>query len=595
LIRRSLRWKTLLWNCSGVLVFTSVLGPVFPCRSFGQAGMASPHHEAPPTKARSRLSNPPSISLQDIALVAGLNFHHASGEPLQKKYLLESTGGGVAIFDFDGDGLPDIFLVNGDRWNTATGAARPVSRLYKNLGHLRFKDVTRESGLTSQGWGQGACVGDYDNEGKEDLFLTYYGHNVLYHNDGQGHFTDVTQKAGLPISGNRWNTGCSFFDYDRDGLLDIAVANYVRFDRESTPEASNSCEFKGLPVVCGPRGLPGGRNILYRNQGNGTFKDVSAESHFDNPAGHYCFSTIAGDFDGDGWPDVFLACDSTPNILLRNNHDGTFTDIAIQMGVAFNENGEEQGSMGADAADFNHTGQMSLIVTTFDDDIPALFLHDGDNYFTDVSRRTGLGYRTHQVGWGVAFVDFDNDGWQDIFVANGHVYPNIDQLKGGSHFRQEKNIYYNLRDGTFADITEQSGPGTRLRTAARGLAYGDLDNTGSLDIVVNNLDSPASLFQNQGKKANWIAFKLVGTRSNRDAIGARVTLTSGKLLQTAEVRSGCCYMSQSDMRLHFGLGAASKVDKVDVRWPNGVVERFSAPTINTFQLLTEGSGTSVSP
>ena len=553
--------------------------------------MASPHHEAAPRKAAAGLSNPPNISLEDIASRAGLDFHHVSGDPLNKKYLLEATGGGAAIFDYDGDGLPDIFLVNGDRWNPSNGAARPISRLYRNLGHLHFKDVTRESGLNFHGWGQGVCVGDYDNDGKEDLFLTYYGHNVLYHNDGGGHFTDVTREAGLPVDGNRWSTGCSFFDYDRDGFLDIAVANYVRFDRKSTPEANNLCEFKGLRVVCGPRGLPGGRNILYRNLGNGTFKDVSAESHFDNPTGHYCFSTVAGDFDGDGWPDVFLACDSTPNILQRNNHDGTFTDIGIPAGVAFNENGEEQGSMGADAADFNHIGQLSLVVTTFDDDIPALFLHDADNYFTDVSLRTGLGYRRHQVGWGVAFVDLDNDGWQDVFMANGHVYPNIDQLKRGSHFREEKNLYYNLRDGTFADITEQSGPGTLLRTVARGLAYGDLDNNGSLEIVLNNLDSPANLFWNRGKKENWIAFKLVGTHSNRDAIGARATLTSGKLIQMAEVRSGCCYMSQSDMRLHFGLGAASKVDVLEVRWPSGATERFGAPAVNEFHTLKEGSGT----
>jgi len=572
------------WACLATLILA------INCRSFGQTGMASPHHEPPPRKPVTLLKNLPTISLEDIAPQAGLDFHHVSGDPLNKKFLVEATGGGVAIFDYDGDGLPDIFLVNGDRWTSAAGAARPTSRLYKNLGNLHFKDVTAEAGLVSHGWGQGACVGDYDNDGKEDLFVTYYGHNVLYHNDGGGHFTDVTRKAGLPVDGNRWSTGCSFFDYDRDGFLDIAVANYVRFDPKTTPEASNSCAFKGLLVVCGPRGLPGGQNILYRNLGNGTFKDVSQESHFDQPSGYYCFSVITGDFDGDGWPDVFLACDSTPNILLRNNHDGTFTDTAFQAGVALNENGEEQGSMGADAADFNHSGRLSLVVTTFDDDIPALFLHDGDGYFTDVAIRAGLGYRTHQVGWGVAFVDLDNDGWQDIFIANGHVYPNIDQLKRGSRFNEEKNFYYNLEDGTFADMTEQSGPGTLLRTSSRGLAYGDLDNSGALEIVVNNLDSRASLFRNRGKKANWISFKLVGTRSNRDAIGARVKIKAGGLNQVAEVRSGCCYMSQSDMRLHFGLGGASKVDFLEVRWPSGALERFDAPHVNTFQVLKEGSG-----
>ena len=555
--------------------------------------MASPHHEPPPRRPTTLAKNLPTISLEDIAAQAGLDFHHVSGEPLNKKFLVEATGGGVAIFDYDGDGLPDIFLVNGDRWNSAVGAARPTSRLYKNLGNLRFKDVTAEAGLVFHGWGQGACVGDYDNDGNEDLFVTYYGHNVLYHNDGGGHFTDVTRKAGLPVDGNRWNTGCSFFDYDRDGHLDIAVANYVRFDPKTTPQASNSCVFKGLPVVCGPRGLPGGQNILYRNMGDGTFKDVSEESHFNQPSGYYCFSVIASDFDDDGWPDAFLACDSTPNILLHNNHDGTFTDVGIKMGVAFNENGEEQGSMGADAADFNHSGRMSLLVTTFDDDIPALFLHDADGYFTDVSLRAGLGYRTHQVGWGAAFLDLDNDGWQDIFIANGHVYPNIDRLQRGSRFREEKNLYYNLKDGTFADLTEHSGPGTLLRASARGLAYGDLANNGSLQIVVNNLDARPNLFINRGTKGNWISFKLVGTRSNRDAIGARLTLKAGKLVQVAEVRSGCCYLSQSDMRLHFGLASASKVDTIEVRWPSGATERFNAPAVNAFHVLKEGSGTPV--
>jgi hypothetical protein len=563
------------------------------CHTFGQRGMAAPHHDAPPPKPFVRLSNPPDIALEDIARHAGLDFQHVSGEKVEKKFLLEATGGGVAIFDYDGDGLPDIFLVNGDRWNVAEGETRPTSRLYKNLGHLRFKDVTEEAGLVFHGWGQGVCVGDYDNDGNEDLFVTYYGHNILYHNDGKGHFTDVTRKAGLPVDGERWSTGCSFFDYDRDGHLDIAVANYVSFDPKTTPQASNACAFKGLPVVCGPRGLPGGRNILYRNLGDGTFKDVSEESHFDRPAGHYCFSTITGDFDGDGWPDVFLACDSTPNILLRNNHDGTFTDVAIAAGVAFNENGEEQGSMGADSADFNHTGRPSLVVTTFDDDIPALFQHDADGYFTDISLRAGLGYRTHQVGWGVAFVDLDNSGWQDIFIANGHVYPNVDQLKRGSHFRELKNLYYNLRNSTFADITEESGPGTLLPTSARGLAYGDLDNTGALEIVVNNLDSLATLLRNSGKKGNWISFKLVGTHSNRDAIGARVLLKANDLSQMLEVRSGCCYMSQSDMRLHFGVGTASKIDLLQVQWPSGAIERFNALGVNVFQVLKEGTGITV--
>jgi hypothetical protein len=531
--------------------------------------------------------------LEDIAAEAGLHFQHVSGAPIHKKYLLETTGSGVAIFDYDGDGLEDIFLVNGDRWSKVSGSTPPTSHLFKNLGGMRFEDVTQKAGLTHEGWGQGVCVGDYDNDGHEDLFVTYYGHNVLYHNDGHGHFVDVTGAARLPTQGNRWSTGCSFVDYDRDGQLDIAVANYVVFDPKTSPlPGGNSiCQFKGLPVVCGPRGLAGGTNALYRNQGGGVFKDVSEASHFNRPSGHYCYSVITGDYDGDGWPDVFLACDSTPNILLHNNHDGTFTDVAISSGTAFNDNGEEQGSMGADAGDYAHTGRMSLVVTTFDDDVPALFLNEGNDSFDDVYLKAGLGSRTHQVGWGVAFVDLDNSGWQDIFMVNGHVYPNIDKLQRESRYREEKYLYLNLRNGSFADITAQSGPGTIAREVSRGLAYGDLENTGSLAMVVNNLGSRPNLLINRGKKGNWLSLKLVGRVSNRDAIGAQVTLFAGSLSQKAEVRSGCCYLSQSDLRLHFGLGQAANVDAAQVLWPSGLQEKFAITHINGIVELLEGTGT----
>lgn len=558
-------------------------------RVLAQGGMSSPKRESPSPKTSPRLKTIPKIRLNDIASQAGLDFRHVSGEPFNKKYLLEATGSGVAIFDYDNDGLPDIFLVNGGEWTSRDGP-RPTNRLYRNIGNLRFIDVTAEAGLTRHGWGQGVCVGDYDNDGYSDLFVTYYGTNVLYRNDGKGHFVDVTAEVGLPVEGKRWNTGCSFFDYDRDGRLDIAVANYIDFDPESTPlPGEKFCMFKGLPVACGPRGLPSGRNILYRNVG-GKFRDVSKESGFEEPSGRYCFTPITGDFDDDGWPDVFFACDSTPSILLRNNHDGTFTDVGISVGVALNESGQVQGSMGADAADFDHTGRLSLMVTTFDDDIPALFRHDADGYFTDVSLRAGLGYRTNQVGWGTAFVDLDNDGWQDIFIVNGHVYPNIDQLKhGSSRYRQEKNLYYNLGNGTFADISHLCGLATSKKTSARGLAFGDLDNDGTLEIVVNNLDSGANLFRNSEKGGNWISFQLVGTSSNRDAIGARLRVKAGSLLQMAEVRSGCCYMSHSDMRLHFGVGSASAIDWVEVRWPDGTTEKFVAPRLNTLQVIRQGS------
>ncbi len=578
----------------GVWLCFAVLGLLFnPADMFPQGGMASPRRDLPATKPPARAINVPDIFLEEVSAQAGLNFRHNSGEEINKKFLLEATGGGVAIFDYDNDGLPDVFFVNGDRWNTPPESKKPTNQLFKNLGKLRFQDVTEEAGLVSHGWGQGVCVGDYDNDGNEDLLVTQYGHNLLYRNDGKGHFANTTATAELPVEGKRWSTGCSFFDYDRDGDLDIAVANYINFDPKSTPlPGEGLCVFKGLPVVCGPRGLPTGQNILYRNQGDGTFVDVSKTSGFNSQSKRYCFSTIASDFDNDGWADVYFACDSTPSALLHNNGDGTFTDIGIPVGVAFNENGQEQGSMGADAADFDHTGRQSIVVTTFDDDIPALFRHDADGFFTDVALRAGLGFRTHRVGWGTAFIDLNNDGWKDIFMVNGHVYPNIDQLKEGGRYRQKKNVYYNLRDGTFADITDVSGPAPAIPTSARGLAYGDLENDGSLAIVINNIDSPAQLLVNRRPKGNWISFKLIGVKSNRSAIGARVTVKSGPLTQTGEVRSGCCYLSQSDTRLHFGLGSQHRVDEVDVLWPNGLREKFAGPSINSIQRLTEGNGNS---
>ncbi|MGC2401575.1 MAG: VCBS repeat-containing protein, partial [Acidobacteriaceae bacterium] len=457
--------------------------------------MGPTHHISPPERPGNIPVIHTGISLDDIAVEAGLTFKHESGDPVNKKFLLESIGSGVAIFDYDGDGLEDIFLVNATRWTKSAGTAKPTSRLYRNLGNLRFADVTEKAGLTYSGWGQGACVGDYDNDGHEDLLVTYYGHNILYHNDGNGHFTDATAGAGLPTQGTRWGTGCSFFDYDRDGKLDIAIANYVDFDPRTAPLPGGNriCQFKGLPVICGPRGLAGSANVLYHNMGDGKFKDVSKAAHFDQPSGQYSFSVISGDFDGDGWPDIFIACDSTPSILQHNNRDGTFTNVAISSGVAFSDDGEEQANMGADAGDYAHTGRLDLVTTTFDDDVPALFLNEGNSEFSDVDLQAGLGFRTHQVGWGVAFVDLDNRGWLDIFMANGHIYPNVDALHRESHYREEKTLYYNLGNGKFADITEQSGPGIREKTVGRGLAYGDLLNDGSLDIVINNLNSAPNL------------------------------------------------------------------------------------------------------
>jgi len=556
-------------------------------------GMAHPQHSLHTPVPTSKKINPPPIEFIDVARQAGVTFKHTSGDPLHKNFLLESTGAGVAVIDYDNDGLPDLFFVNGSQWTFPQGAPRPVSRLYHNLGHLRFEDVTAQSGLSVVGWGQGVCAGDYDNDGRDDLYVTYYGHNILYHNEGNGRFRDVTGAAGLPTAGRRWGTGCSFVDYDRDGYLDIAVANYLDFDPLHSPKPGDNllCQFKGLPVACGPRGLKGGVNVLYHNEKNGTFRDVSKTSGFDKPAGHTCFSVLSSDFDDDSWPDIFIACDSTPSILFHNNRDGTFTDLGIESGTAFNGDGEEQGSMGADAADAFHEGRAALVKTNFDDDVPTFYRSDGAGFFTDVTYRAGLGALTHYVGWGAGFIDFDNDGWVDLVMANGHVYPTVDRLGRESKFKEPKNLYWNLHDGAFADVSRLAGPGISTPASGRGLAYGDLDNNGSVEVVINNLDSPASLLVNKASNsANWISIRAVGSKSNRDAIGAMVTLKAGGLTQTAEVRSGCCYLSQSDLRLHFGLGSSPRVDFLQVRWPSGVTEEFLPPAANRVVELVEGSG-----
>jgi hypothetical protein len=481
---------------------------------------------------------------------------------------VEATGSGVALVDYDNDGLPDIFLVNGTRWKPPYG---PGNRLYHNLGGLRFEDVTARAGVAAPGWGQGVCAADYDNDGFTDLYVTYWGHNILFRNLGNGSFRDVTAASGLG-SETRWGTGCAFLDYDRDGLPDLAVANYARLDPETTPPpgANPLCMHKGLAVVCGPRGLPGGVNRLYRNIGGGRFTDVSAASGFAKPAGYFCFSVVPGDFDNDGWPDVYIACDSTPSILLHNERNGMFRDIGVSSGTAFNENGEEQAGMGAAAGDFLNTGSLHLVKTNFAGDTPTLYQNDGKGFFADVTARAGLAVQTRFLGWGVGFFDADNDGWQDIFMANGHVYPQADRLGDGSPYRQQRNLYWNLGNGAFTDLSERAGPGISSLHSSRGAAFGDLDNDGTVEIVINNLGEPPSLLVNRGHKGNWLLLQLRGA-------GARVTVHAGSLRQTAEVTSGGSYLSQSDSRLHFGLGSATSADRVDVQWVDGTSDSYTGP------------------
>ena len=532
----------------------------------------------------------------DEAARAGLTAKNIFGGVDTKKYIIETTGTGVAIFDYDNDGWPDIFIVNGTTLDPLSkGTAAPTNHLYHNNHDGTFTDVTAKAGLAHTGWGQGVCVGDYDNDGNEDLFVTYYGKNVLYHNNGNGTFTDVSDKARVAGSGGVWSTGCAFVDYDRDGKLDIFVATYVDFDVKTAPAPGEraSCLWKGVPVMCGPRGLPWSKNILYHNNGNGTFEDVTTKSKIDQTNGHYGFSVSMFDFDDDGWPDIYVACDSTPSILYRNNRDGTFTDVAVTAGAAFNEDGKEQAGMGSTIGDYNGDGRLDIFKTNFSDDTSTLYRNNGDGTFDDVTFAAGLGLYTKYLGWGTMFLDVDNDGWPDLLLVNGHVYPEVDSQHLGSDYREPRILYHNRGNGTFEDISASAGPGITTPASGRGLAIGDLWNDGRVSAVISNMSAPASLLVNQVRSTNhWIAFKTIGTKSNRDGIGAKIRLKVGNRILVDEVRSGSSYDSNNDMRVHFGLGTATKLDSVEVRWPSGLTEQFPNARIDAINNLKEGSGES---
>jgi enediyne biosynthesis protein E4 len=422
--------------------------------------------------------------------------------------------------------------------------------------------------------------------------VTYYGKNLLYHNEG-GAFTEVADKAGVAGSGKAWGTGCAFVDYDRDGHLDLMVANYVDFDLSTAPAPGErtSCIWKGVPVMCGPRGLPGAKNILYHNKGNGTFDDVTVKAHIDRTNGHYAFSVSTLDFDEDGWPDIYVACDSTPSILYHNNRDGTFTDVAVTAGVAFNEEGLEQAGMGSTVGDFNGDGHLDIFKTNFSDDTSTLSRNNGDGTFDDVTAVAGVAINTRYLGWGTMFVDVDNDGWPDLLLVNGHVYPEVDRKNLGSTYEEPRVLYRNNGHGRLTDISLSAGPGITAAASSRGLAVGDLWNDGRMAAVINNMHAAPSLLVNQAKSSNhWIGLRTIGVKSNRDGIGARVSVKAGTRTLVDEVRSGSSYNSNNDMRLHFGLGSVAKVDWVEVRWPSGLGERFEGLAVDTIHTLKEGSG-----
>ncbi|MGH9510821.1 MAG: CRTAC1 family protein [Terriglobales bacterium] len=531
----------------------------------------------------------------DVAAKSGITMMNVFGGVDTKKYIIETTGTGVAIFDYDNDGWPDIFIVNGTTLQGFPDGKGPSNHLYHNNHDGTFTDVTKQAGLEATGWGQGVCVGDYDNDGWEDLYVTYYGKNRLYHNE-HGVFKEVAEQAGVAGTGKAWGTGCAFVDYDRDGKLDLMVANYVDFDLATAPAPGErpACIWKGVPVMCGPRGLPPAKNILYHNLGGGKFEDASAKSHIDQTPGHYSLSVSTLDYDNDGWPDIYVACDSTPSILYHNNHDGTFTDVGIVAGAAFNEDGRAQAGMGSTVADFNGDGTLDIFRTNFSDDTSTLYRNNGNGTFDDVTYAAGLGLHTQYLGWGAMFFDFDNDGWPDLLVVNGHVYPEVDKQHLGSNFQEPKILYHNNGNGTFTDISADAGAGINMPRSARGLAVGDLWNDGRLSAVISNMNAHPSLLVNQVESANhWIAFRLIGTKSNRDGIGARISLQAGGRMRVAEVRSGSSYSSNSDMRVHFGLGQTNRIDFVEIRWPSGLVERFHDLPVDAIHVLKEGTGTAV--
>ena len=565
-------------NCRLVAVVVALWIPTLSLAT------AQPHSTpaAPPPTA-------PRVNFVDIAERAGLTAKTEDGGDKTKRYIIETTGSGAAFFDFDNDGWPDIFLVNGSRLEGFPKGQEPTSHLYRNQRDGTFADVTQKAGVGLVGWGQGVCAGDYDNDGFVDLFVTFWGHDVLLHNNGDGTFTDVTRKAGLWHDDARWSTGCSFLDYDRDGRLDLFIAHYVDFDPQHTPEPGSgaACLWKGMPVMCGPRGLKGTHSELYHNNGDGTFTDVSRASGVAKTDSYYCLTALTGDFDNDGWPDIYVACDSTPSLLFHNNHDGTFTETAVEAGVAFNDGGREQAGMGADAVDYDGEGWLDIVKTSFSDDTATLYHNNHDGTFSDVTSAAGLAKNSQFLGWGTLFVDVDNDGWPDLFMANGHIYPEVDNKGVNNTFRERKILYWNQRNGRFRDISLDAGPGITTPFNSHGVAAADFDNDGAVGILVNNSHDRPSLLKNLGERGNWILLKLEGAKSNRDAIGARVTVRVGDHQQTQEVRSGGGYISQSDFRLHFGLGKATKADAIEIRWPSGLVQRLENVAANQIVKIRE--------
>jgi hypothetical protein len=543
-----------------------------------------------PARKTNRSGLPPVPKFIDVAKSLGLTVSHiSSGE---KRYIVESISGGAGLFDCDDDGRLDIVTVNGSSVDRYLKGGDPMVTLYHQEPGGTFKDITKEAGLTRLGWGMGVAVADYDNDGKLDLFVTGYGGNVLYRNLGGCKFEDVTEKAG--VRGGGFSTGAAWGDYDRDGNVDLFVSRYVHVDINHMPAPGSNkfCVYKGLQVQCGPWGLEGESDLLYHNRGDGTFEEVSQKAGVHDKIGYYGLGVQWSDYDNDGWPDLLVANDSVPNYLYHNNRNGTFSEVGMLSGVSLSGDGTQLGNMGVDFADYDHSGRFSLFITTFQEQPKALWRNTGANGFEDVSWPSGVGRPSYSgVCWGTSFFDMDNSGWLDLLIACGHVYPQIDSLENGPHYRQPLFLERNNRDGTFDEVGKEAGLADLPQESRRGAAFGDIFNTGNIDVVLVNVGEPPTLLLNQNNSANHrVLFKLIGTKSNRAAIGARVTIHAGSVRQIAEVRGGGSYLSQNDLRLHFGLGKSTKIDTVEIRWPSGKVETLVNVAGDSIYTIVEGSG-----
>jgi hypothetical protein len=569
-----------------------------------QSGMSTGSAHAPVKDALSRpitaggfVDGAPVIFV-DVTHTAGIDrFHHRSGGP-EKRTILETPGSGVALLDYDNDGWLDIYLLNGSTFPALKGKeAPPRAMLLHNNHDGTFTDVTEKAGVANERWGFGVAIGDFDNDGWPDIYVSNFGKNRLYHNNHDGTFTDVAETAGVALGG--WSTGATWGDYDHDGYLDLFVPGYVKFNADNPPIAGKGgipagfCQFRGVQVMCGPRGLPGEGDHLFHNNGNGTFTDVSVKAGVADAKGYYGFSSVFVDVDDDGWVDLAVANDSVPKYLYRNKHDGTFEDISYLSGFALNDDGREQAAMGIAVGDYNRDGKVDLYITNFSDDYNTLYRNEGDAAFADVSFRAGIATLTIPfLGWGTGFLDYDNDGLLDIFVANGHVYPGVDLQDWGTTWAQRPLLLRNLDGSKFQEVPAATGSGLAVVVTARGAAFGDLFNDGHIDVVLNNIDSTPTLLRNVVKNSNhWITLKLLGgPKSPRDAIGAKVFVTAGGARQRGDVFSGGSYGSSSDQRLHFGLGAATKVDRVEIHWPSGAKEEITIPAVDRIYTVKEGKG-----